>query len=83
MAIRFIVAAIRIYTLLILVRAIFSWLPPRHRQNNAYDFIHMITEPVLAPVRRMLPPAGGIDFSPLIALLLLEVLRSAVLSLAA
>ena len=62
------VAAIRIYMMVIFVRAIFSWLPPRSRANEVYEFIFGITEPVLRPVRRILPPMGGVDLSPLVVL---------------
>ncbi|HAL61021.1 MAG TPA: hypothetical protein DCP08_01260, partial [Chloroflexi bacterium] len=39
-------------------------------------FIHRVTEPVLAPIRRFLPPTGMIDFSPLVALVLLQVVQT-------
>ncbi len=67
-------AAIRLYMLVIVARALFSWAPPRWRTNEFYRFIHAITEPVLGPVRRALPTAGGIDFSPLVVIIALEVL---------
>ena len=69
-----VIAAVRIYMLVIFVRAMFSWLPPRHRQNELYAFVFAITEPVIRPVRKILPPMGGMDFSPLAVLVLLQVL---------
>ncbi len=72
-------AAIRVYMLVIVVRAVFSWLPPRARRNEVYEFVRAITEPVLRPVRRLLPTPGGIDFSPLLVLLGLEVLSRALM----
>ncbi len=39
------------------------------------DFLHRATEPLLAPVRRVLPNLGGIDLSPLVLILLLQFLR--------
>jgi len=69
-----VLAALRVYMIVIVVRAIFSWLPPHHRQSEIYAFLHAITEPVLAPVRKVLPTAGGIDFSPLVVILLLSLL---------
>lgn len=68
------IAAVRLYMLVIVARAVFSWLPARHRRNEAYRFLLQITEPVLRPVRRALPTAGGIDFSPLLVLVGLQVL---------
>ncbi|MFO8007581.1 MAG: YggT family protein [Candidatus Brocadiia bacterium] len=67
-------AAIRLYMLVIVARALFSWAPPRWRMNELYRFLRAITEPVLEPVRRALPTAGGIDFSPLVVIIALEVL---------
>jgi YggT family protein len=45
------------------------------------DFLNRVTEPVLAPIRRILPDLGGIDISPLIAILLLEFLDRLLASL--
>ena len=68
-------AAVRIYTFLVVGRALFSWLPPSYRQNDAYGFLRMVTDPVLRPFQRILPPTAGIDFSPILAIVALEVLR--------
>jgi len=72
-------AAVRIYTFLLIARVLFSWLPPRHWQSEVYRFLFAATEPVLGPLRRVLPPAGGMDFSPLVALVILELVRHALL----
>ena len=68
------IAAVQIYLALIFVRAIFSWLPYHHRQNQFYAFLFRITEPVLAPVRRIMPPMQGADLSALVVILLGSVL---------
>lgn len=66
--------------LAILARVLVSWLPNLPR-NQLVVFIFDITEPILAPLRRWIPPLGGmIDLSPMIAMLLLWVLRQIVLS---
>ena len=66
-----------IYSIVVLVRVIISWfqLPP---DNPVVYDTRMLTEPALAPIRRLLPPAGGLDFSPLILLLLLRVVSGMV-----
>jgi YggT family protein len=56
----------------VLLRAVFSWLSPRARTGEFYAFLFSITEPALRPVRRLLPASGGMDFSPLIVIVLLE-----------
>ena len=55
---------------LIFGRVLVSWVDPSGR-NAASAFIIQTTEPILAPVRRMLPKTGMIDFSPTIVLLIL------------
>ncbi|MCD6415820.1 MAG: YggT family protein [Planctomycetes bacterium] len=71
---KFLAAIVRLYTLAIVLRAIFSWLPGRHQQNVFSKFLYDITEPALRPVRRMLPRSGGIDFSPIVVIILLQIL---------
>ena len=70
--IQFLIACLRIYTFVLIARIVFSWLPPRHMSTDLYRFLHKITEPVLKPFRRIIPPMGGIDFSPIAAFIVLE-----------
>jgi YggT family protein len=83
--IRLIDTVFQIFSFLILVDVIGSWIVSARMQlpNWAYDLlglVHTITAPVLDPIRRLLPGMGGLDFSPLIALLLLQVLREVVVN---
>jgi len=64
--------------LAIFVRVIMSWVPMR-LPFGLNDLVWNVTEPVLAPIRRYLPMAGGIDFSPFIALLLIQLIASIIL----
>ncbi len=64
--------------LTIFVRVIMSWIPMR-LPFGLNELVWNVTEPVLAPIRRYMPIAGGMDFSPLIALLLLQILASIIL----
>jgi YggT family protein len=63
-----------VFWVLILARVILSFvrISPYHPLQRT---VYQLTEPFLAPIRRFLPPTSGLDFSPLIALLLLEVVR--------
>ena len=51
-----------------------SWVAPMSRHPGA-ELLEQLTGPVLAPIRRLLPPAGGLDFSVLVLFLLLTLLR--------
>ncbi len=64
-----------IYMWIIIIRALISWVSP-DPYNPIVRFLYRVTEPVLRPVRRILPIGGmGIDFSPLIVILVIYVLR--------
>jgi len=45
------------------------------------QLIYQLTEPILAPIRALLPPAGGLDLSPMVAMILLMILRSVLTAL--
>ncbi|MBQ9518733.1 MAG: YggT family protein [Firmicutes bacterium] len=70
----------------ILFRCILSWFPIG-RDNPIYRLLHSITEPILAPVRKWVynSPIGGsmrmLDFSPIIAMLIISGLQGAVISI--
>jgi len=64
--------------LAIFVRVIMSWVPLR-LPFGLNDLVWNVTEPVLAPIRRYMPMAGGMDFSPFIALLLIQIVTSVIL----
>ena len=64
--------------LLIFVRVIMSWVPMR-LPFGLNELVWNVTEPVLSPIRRYLPIAGGMDFSPFIALLLIQIIASVLL----
>ena len=66
-------AILDIYFWIILIRALLSWVNP-DPFNPIVQFLEKVTEPVLAPIRRVVPPMG-IDFSPLIAALAIYFLK--------
>jgi YggT family protein len=67
-----------VLTILILGRVIVSWTNPTGG-GGLTAFLYQSTEPILAPIRRVIPPTGGIDWAPMIAILLLGVLTRAFL----
>lgn len=66
-------AVVNIFSLLILARIFMSWLQP-DPYNPIVQFLHNVTEPFLAPVRKILPPAGMFDFSPIVVLILAQII---------
>jgi YggT family protein len=67
------------FIIVMLIRIIFSWISPSPT-NAVTRLAYRLTEPVLAPVRRWLPPMSGIDLSPMVvmlaAYLLISILRN-------
>ena len=61
------------YLIVILIRVVFSWISP-FPTNPVSRLAWQLTEPVLAPIRRALPPMSGIDLSPLLVWLVVIVL---------
>jgi len=64
----------------ILIRAILSWFMPGDASGIG-RVLYDITEPVLAPIRRILPPLGGIDFSPIVGMVLIQVVGNILIQL--
>ena len=56
---------------LIIIQAVLSWIQP---QSHVQYFLHQLSDPLLRPIRNFMPLIGGIDLSPLVALLILQVL---------
>lgn len=74
--------ALSIYTWIIILSAIFSWLYAFNVVNTGNRFVGMVgeflykaTEPALRPIRRILPDLGGLDISPIILLLIIFFIR--------
>lgn len=57
---------------LLIIEAIFSWINPH---APLAPFVHALNDPLLRPIRRVIPPIGGIDLSVLFALILLQIVQ--------
>jgi YggT family protein len=81
--INFVTALTTIYTLLIIVYILMSWLQLPYNPVVAAlrRFLHDTVEPYLNIFRRMIPPIGMFDISPIVALIVLGVIREIVVSL--
>ena len=77
---------IQLYVLLLVVRVVMSWFPisPNGPAETVAGFLYMVTDPVLVPLRRLLPPvrmgAMALDLSPIVAFFGLSVLRGIICS---
>jgi len=69
-----------VYVYLVLARVLISWVPHNPSQP-IFKFIYEVTEPVMAPFSRLIPAIGGIDFSPIVVILAIEVLQKIVISI--
>jgi YggT family protein len=72
---------IALYTGLLLIRVLLTWFPTINWYNQPFSALSQITDPYLNLFRSILPPLGGIDFSPMLAILLLQVVGSVLGSL--
>jgi YggT family protein len=73
---------VNIYFFALLAMIILSWIAPQSR-NPAVFLLFQITEPVMAPFRKALPAMGGMDFSPILVFILINVIQIALRHLAA
>jgi YggT family protein len=71
--VNFIRLLVTVLWFLLIARVVLSWTNPMGG-GGLTAFIYQATEPILAPIRRILPPTSGVDWSPLIAMLLLGVI---------
>ncbi len=70
----------QVYEFLLLIRVLLTWvnIDPRRPaiDHPVVRALHRITDPILVPLRRLIPPIGGtVDISPVVALIILEVVR--------
>jgi YggT family protein len=72
---------VNIYFFALLAMIILSWVAPGGN-NPAIYLLYQITEPVMAPLRKLLPPMGGLDFSPILVFVLINIIQIALRHLA-
>jgi YggT family protein len=75
----------QIYTFLILIRVLLSWVNTNPYQaridHPIVRILYQVTDPVLRPLQRLIPPIGGtVDISPIVALVILEIARRIIVS---
>lgn len=73
---------LQIYLILLFIRILLSWFPNISWYDPPFSFLSQLTDPYLNIFRSFIPPLGGIDFSPILAILLLQFLAGIFGSLA-
>jgi YggT family protein len=76
--ITFISMLLQVLSLAILIRVLLSWVDPRANMGVT-QIMHEVTEPILGPIRSVLPSVGMFDFSPIVAILLLQAIGTALI----
>ncbi len=77
--VRFVGITEQVLVLLVIASAVLSYfMPPYHQVRQMID---RIVEPMLAPIRRVVPLLGSLDFSPLVLIILIQILSTAIINL--
>jgi len=63
--------AVYIFIFAILIRVVLSWIAPHQGYNPALRLLYDITEPIMAPARRLIPPIAALDISPILVFIFL------------
>lgn len=69
-----------VYSFILLARVLTSWVQV-DPYNPVIRILHQLTEPLLAPIRRLLPQTGMMDFSPIVAFVLITIVERIVVSM--
>lgn len=64
-----------VFTLVFIIRIVLTWYPQTQDVQGPLKLIYWLSEPVLAPTRRLVPPLGGVDISPIIWVGIVTLLR--------
>lgn len=74
---------LQIYFVLLIIRILLSWFPNLNWYNPPLSILSQVTDPYLNLFRSIIPPLGGIDFSPMLAIFVLQIASSLFMSAAA
>lgn len=70
----------QLYFILIILKIFLTWIPSIDWQQQPIKFVRIITDAYLDIFRRVIPPVGGLDFSPLVAIFVLQILQVVVVN---
>ncbi len=63
-----------LFTYAVVARAVLSWIRP-NPYNPLVRFLNRITDPIMRPLERLIPPIGGLDVTPIVAIVLIQLIR--------
>lgn len=67
---------IQLYIIVLLIRILITWIPNLDPYNPLVQILTQVTDPVLEPARRLIPPIGMIDISPIVVFFVLQIIAS-------
>ena len=73
---------LQIYTFILLIRILITWIPNLDPYHPIVQILFQVTEPVLEPARKIIPPIGMIDISPIVVFIVLGILQDLLVQLA-
>ena len=73
---------LQIYTFVLLVRILITWIPNLDPYHPIVQMLFQVTDPVLEPARKLIPPIGMIDISPIVVFIVLGILQDLLIRLA-
>jgi YggT family protein len=73
---------LNIYVVIVIIRVLLTWFPTIDFYNPPFSILSQLVDPYLNIFRSIIPPLGGMDFSPILAILLLQLLGSLVSGIA-
>jgi YggT family protein len=73
--------SLRLFEILIIVRIILSYVVSPASRNPFVEMVNNVTDPILRPIRGIMPDTGMLDLSPMVAILLLQVLERVLISM--
>ncbi|MBX2860629.1 MAG: YggT family protein [Vampirovibrio sp.] len=76
----FLLSLLGLFKIILLIRIVLSWLPSIRWYDAPWSYLDAITEPILAPARRLIPPIGMMDISPLVVFFLIYLLEGLIRS---
>ena len=73
---------LQLYAFVLMARILITWIPNLDPDHPAVQLLHRVTDPVLEPARRLIPPIGMVDISPIVVFFALQILSSMLSDLA-